>query len=294
MIRAIVFDLFDTLVDQNHHRLAPVEIDGRRYGATTPALHAQARDAFEVDLALGDFSDRMREVDRALRPETIDQGIELSTLDRFTALGTHLGVGEVLDFGQALTETHMGALYAACTVPEHHEAVLTALAVDHPLALCSNFSHAETARNVLRDAGFDRHLQAVVISEEVGIRKPRREIFDSVVEAIDCAPEELLHVGDNLDADVAGAAAVARRRCGSRVGCGIPMQRSRPTGGAPGLRDQRPDGPPGAGGAPVPEWWLTWAVDTDTSVCQWMEPGCTSWKSAISAWNAVPSSRCMS
>ena len=208
MIRAVAFDLFDTLVDQNHDRLRPIEVEGRRVGATTPAVHARAQEAFGVDLPILAFADRMREVDRALRTETVDQGIELSTLDRFTALGTHLGVGEVLAFAEALTLVHMGALYDACTVPDHHEAVLASLAVEYPLALCSNFTHAETARRVLADAGFDDHLAAVVISEEMGIRKPRAEIFEAMAAELGVAPSEILHVGDNLDADVSGADAL--------------------------------------------------------------------------------------
>lgn len=211
MIRGIVFDLFDTLVDQNHDRLQPVVFEGRRLGATTPALHACARDRFGTDLPVLEFADRMRAVDRELVKETVEQGIELSTLDRFVAFGTRLGQSDVLAFGQALTDVHMGVLYDACTVPEHHEAVLVSLAVDYPMALCSNFTHAETARAILRDANFEEHLTSVVISEELGIRKPRPEIFQAVVDALGCAPGELLHVGDNLRADVEGAAAVGLR-----------------------------------------------------------------------------------
>ena len=211
MIRGIVFDLFDTLVDQNHERLMPIEVEGRRVGATTPALHACARDRFGVDLPVLEFADRARDVDRALRVETIDQGIELSTLDRFTALGTHLGLPDVLAFARALTEVHMGALYEACTVPAHHENILVALGVEYPMALCSNFTHAETARAVLRDARFDAHLSSVVISEEMGIRKPRPEIFQAVIDELGLPPEELLHVGDNLVADVEGAARLGMR-----------------------------------------------------------------------------------
>lgn len=208
MIRGIVFDLFDTLVDQNHERLAPVEVDGRRFSATTPALHARARDEFAVDLTLADFAQRMRAVDETLRVETIDQGIELATLDRFTALATHLEVRDALPFAEALTEVHMGALFDACSTPSHHEAILASLAVNHRLALCSNFSHAETARRVLRRSGFDEHLSSVVISDEVGLRKPRSGIFEAVLGALEMEPSEVLHVGDDLRADVAGAAAL--------------------------------------------------------------------------------------
>lgn len=211
MIRAIAFDLFDTLVDQNHQHLMPVEVEGRKVGATTPALHAHALEQTGLTISLLDFADELREVDRSLRIDTIDQGIELATLDRFVALATHLGIDEVLELAAGLTEVHMGVLYDAVTVPAHHEAILTSLALDYQLAICSNFTHAPTARMILSDAGFDAHLGPVVISEEIGIRKPRGEIFEAVHTAMDLAPDEILHVGDNLEADVAGAAAAGMK-----------------------------------------------------------------------------------
>lgn len=211
MIRGIVFDLFDTLVDQNHHRLAPVEAEGRRVGATTPALHVRATEDFGVALSVSEFADRLDAVDRELRTETVDRGIELSTLDRFAALGARLELADALAFGEALTQVHMGVLREAVTVPSHHEAVLMALAIDYRIGICSNFTHAETARLVLREAAFEPHLSSIVISEEIGIRKPRVEIFEAVVDSMGMKPQEILHVGDNLQADVAGAAAAGMR-----------------------------------------------------------------------------------
>lgn len=208
MVRGIVFDLFDTLVDQNHAQLAAVTVDGRLVGATTPALHQRACAEFGIRLSTLDFADAMRAVDSELRVDTIDRGIELSTLDRFTALGSRLGLGDPIGFGDAMTGIHMGALRAAVSVPSHHKAVLIALACDYPMGICSNFTHAETARAVLKDATFDEHLSAVVISEEVGLRKPRPEIFQAVAKQLGLAPRDILHVGDNLKADVAGAKAV--------------------------------------------------------------------------------------
>jgi putative hydrolase of the HAD superfamily len=211
VIRGIAFDLFDTLVDQNHDRLLPTMVEGHRIGATTPALHAFATEEMGVSLSLLEFAQFLDRLDRELRVDTIDQDIELSSLDRFAALATRLEVSDVLQAAEALTNIHMGILHRAVTVPPHHEAVLASLAIDYSLALCSNFSHAATARAILEEAGFDEHLQTIVISEETGIRKPRREIFDQVVADIGVAPDEILHVGDKLRADVAGAAAAGMR-----------------------------------------------------------------------------------
>jgi FMN phosphatase YigB (HAD superfamily) len=214
VIRGIAFDLFDTLVDQNHERLAPLDLEGgRRVSATTPALHALATQEGDVSLSLLEFADLLRAVDEELRVDTLDRGIELASLDRFMAVATRLGCRDAMPLAKALTDVHMGMLHDAVTVPGHHEAILTALAVDYSLALCSNFSHAETARAVLRRARFDEHLSSVVISEEVGIRKPRGEIFEAVATSFGFAPGEILHVGDKLRADVAGAASIGMRTC---------------------------------------------------------------------------------
>ena len=47
-----------------------------------------------------------------------------------------------------------------------------------------------------------------MISEDVGIRKPRAEIFHATLRKLGVEPGEALHVGDRLEADVAGAAGV--------------------------------------------------------------------------------------
>lgn len=48
-------------------------------------------------------------------------------------------------------------------------------------------------------------LDAVVFSSQVGVRKPRREIFERALEELDVAADRALFVGDRLDADVRGA-----------------------------------------------------------------------------------------
>ena len=55
------------------------------------------------------------------------------------------------------------------------------------------------------------HLDTVVISEDHGFRKPRPEIFESVLDALDVAPADALHVGDSLRADVGGASELGMR-----------------------------------------------------------------------------------
>ncbi|MFO0690999.1 MAG: HAD family hydrolase [Myxococcota bacterium] len=211
MIRGIVFDLFDTLVDQNHRRLAPIEVSGRRVPATLPQLHAWARAEAGIGHDLPDFAARLEAVDAELRRDTIDVGVELPTRERFRVFAERLGCADPAEVAEGLTRVHMGALREAVSVPDHHEPVLMALARTHRLGLCSNFSDAGTARAVLEEAGFGPHLRSIVISEEIGLRKPRPEIFEAAASGLGLEPREILHVGDSLAADVAGASALGMK-----------------------------------------------------------------------------------
>jgi putative hydrolase of the HAD superfamily len=211
VIRGIVFDLFDTLVDQDHARLPVVRHEGRRLAASTPRLHEHATRVAGLELSLAAFAALQREVDESLRVETIDRGVELPTIRRFRILAARLSLDDTEELARVWTGIHMEMLREAVSVPVHHEAILAALAVDHRLGLCSNFSHGETARAILEQAGFDHHLSSIVVSDEIGIRKPRPEIFAAVVESLDLEPREILHVGDDLRADVGGAASAGMR-----------------------------------------------------------------------------------
>lgn len=201
-VRAIVFDLFDTLVDLALEELEPVYVDGELVSPTAPKLH-QVFDA-RRPIAFGDFVSALRDVDRMFRHERYREGREVPTLERFSALVGSLGAEDPA-LPSLLTEVHMAGLRKQVRFIPHHADVLKALRGDVQLALCSNFTHAETAETVLEDAGLRSLLHAVIISERVGWRKPRREIFEATLALLGAEPGEVMHVGDNLDVDVRGA-----------------------------------------------------------------------------------------
>jgi putative hydrolase of the HAD superfamily len=207
-IRAVVFDLFDTLVDLSMHGLPHVEIGGRSVPSTAGALHEVVAAHSDVDFER--FIAALTEVDREFRETRYAQGLELPSLERFEAVIDRLGI-DAPDLPRVLTETHMGMIRKQVSVPENHKRVLDDLARRVRLGLCSNFSHSAMALGLLDDCGFRAHLDALVISDAIGIRKPRAEIFEAVLAELGVAPGETLHVGDSLSADVGGAAPLGIR-----------------------------------------------------------------------------------
>jgi putative hydrolase of the HAD superfamily len=101
----------------------------------------------------------------------------------------------------------MDQMVKCVSVLDHHVPLLSELHTALKLGVCSNFTHTPAAVRVLEEAGLAPHLDAVVVSEEVGVRKPRKEIFDEALRRLGVSASEAVHVGDNLAADIGGAAA---------------------------------------------------------------------------------------
>jgi HAD superfamily hydrolase (TIGR01509 family) len=204
-VRAVSLDLFDTLVDIHMDRLPLVEIAGRRIPSTYGLLHDASVHRHALDFE--SFALALGKVDREFRDAMQRQQVEVATLERFRELGRRIGCADD-GLARTLTDVHMAELQKHVTTLAHHAEVLARLRGRVRLAVCSNFSHTETARAVLERAGLLEHLDGVVISMDLGVRKPRPEIFRAALQSLGAAPGETLHVGDDLAADVAGAYAV--------------------------------------------------------------------------------------
>jgi len=63
----------------------------------------------------------------------------------------------------------------------------------------------EAQRSRLKAGGIDRLFQALIVSDEVGVRKPSKEIFEMALGHLGVLREEVLFVGDSLTDDYEGA-----------------------------------------------------------------------------------------
>lgn len=71
------------------------------------------------------------------------------------------------------------------------------------VAVTNGFGDVQHER--LRRSGLDAHLAGVVVSDEVGVPKPQRPIFDAAFEVAGAPPRDRVAiVGDSLTSDIAG------------------------------------------------------------------------------------------
>ena len=207
---AVLFDLFDTLVLLDRSRLPEVHVNGKARRTTAGHLH-RAFQPFAPGLSLEDFVDALfwswQEAER-IRGESHR---EVTAPERFSMMFGRLGLGQGMvppEALQMLLATHMKELSKAVVFPEHHGDLLRSLAKSHKLAVVSNFDYTPMARHILEREAVADLFQTVVVSDEVGWRKPKPVIFELALSRMGTAPGDALFVGDRADIDVAGAQGV--------------------------------------------------------------------------------------
>ena len=204
---AVLFDLFDTLVHFDSERLPVVQVNGRTVRSSAGRLHVILRDhapavtleaCYDALRASWQEAERLRALDH--REVTAPQRMR-DMLRRLALDPERCPAG----FVEALLDAHRGALSEAADFPPHYGALLRALHGRYRLAVVSNFDYTPTAVGLLNGAGVAGLFDTIVVSDEVGWRKPRPEIFEQALARVGVAAGEALFVGDRADIDVVGA-----------------------------------------------------------------------------------------
>ena len=204
---AVLFDLFDTLVRFDRERMPEIQINGKTVRSSAGMLHAILRTHaphIELEACYEALSASWREAERL---RALDHR-EVTAPVRFAHFFQTLGLDEAAlppGFGLSLIDAHRGALGRAAEFPAHHGPLLRRLAERYRLAVVSNFDYTPTALDILERAGVTGLFGTIVVSDEVGWRKPRRDIFDAALSRLGVRAEESLFVGDRADMDVLGA-----------------------------------------------------------------------------------------
>ncbi len=116
--------------------------------------------------------------------------------------------GPVSDaFGRAL-ETSLPVLY-----PHLAQTVAALKRAGFRVGLVSNTGRTwgRYLRPIQDELGIGKYFDARVFSDEARVRKPDPRIFRRALDRLTLRPEEVVHVGDDVDADIAGAKGLGMR-----------------------------------------------------------------------------------
>jgi putative hydrolase of the HAD superfamily len=204
MLKAILFDMDDTLLDwsqrtadwaeyERHHLSRVLEHvnsnghsveDAETFFYTVRALASQSWVEASVSMLAPKYADA---IEQALH----QVGVPLGSFDHDTLLRAY----------------QWGMMDGVVAFPDATEVLPVLVAHGVQLGLITNASTPMWLRDIeLEAVGLLAHFTACRISAvDVGYLKPHPFIFQHALERLDLAPNEVVFVGDNPEADVVGA-----------------------------------------------------------------------------------------
>jgi HAD superfamily hydrolase (TIGR01509 family) len=115
-------------------------------------------------------------------------------------------------FTDALLETSIYTAKTLAPEPGMPEALAALRGLGLRVACVSNaFMGAGVLSRILDERGLGRYNELTISSAELGYRKPHPRIYEEALKAMDAGGEEAVFVGDRLDADIDGPAALGMR-----------------------------------------------------------------------------------
>lgn len=199
-IRAITFDFWNTLFRNVNSVQRDVFRRERIVEATgaTPEAVEQAYRAMIVEFSRSHIKDQ-----RTLTPE---DGVRL--------VCEHLGVALSRETAAALTHDFATAILQF--PPEPVEGALDAVREARNffrvgLISDTGLSPGRSLRILLEEFGFIPYFDVLTFSDEVGVAKPQRPMYETTAAKLCVHPDQLLHIGDLEPTDIVGAKSVGAK-----------------------------------------------------------------------------------
>ena len=106
--------------------------------------------------------------------------------------------------GQAVDD-YFAAFYDRVNIIPDTLETLSILKKKYSLGLLSNFTHAPAAREILSRTGLASCFDTILISGELGYRKPHSFAFEELSKGLSVEKEKILYTGDDPEPDIHGA-----------------------------------------------------------------------------------------
>ena len=193
MVRAVLFDLDDTLFDHRHCARSALEGVRRLHtcfdrfdDARLEAAHAQILEELHLDVLAGRLD------------------IDSARIERFRRLYGRAGIEADTPLAARAAAMYRDQ-YILARTPVQGAIPLLAAVREHAQVVIVSNNLLEEQQAKLRHCGLDRYVDVLVVSGEVGASKPDPRIFTTALHRADVAASEAVMVGDSWANDIEGA-----------------------------------------------------------------------------------------
>jgi putative hydrolase of the HAD superfamily len=195
-IKAIGFDFFNTLMTIDPGAL------GESWQRLTGSLE---NSGLRVDP--DPFRKAYREAAMRFVTESKSSGKE--THNRYWISAALTALGQEVDPDDAVISNAVKAYFSTffdyCRLIPKTLEMLRQLEGKYRLGILSNFTHGPAVERLLDQLGLTPFFETVLVSGEIGYRKPHPLVFEMLVKNLGFERQQILYVGDSLDPDVLGA-----------------------------------------------------------------------------------------
>ena len=192
MIRAVLFDLDDTLFDHRRSARAALTELHRIHGRGTDLdaferHHTTFLEVMHVEVLAGRI------------------GLDEARRERFRRVFAAFGIGLSDADIEAVASVYRAGYMSARRALEGAADLLVAVRRYARIGIVTN-NLLEEQRDKLDYCGLAACVDVLIASEDVGVSKPERGIFEIALERMDVRPAEAVMVGDSWANDIVGAA----------------------------------------------------------------------------------------
>ena len=195
-IKAIAFDLFNTLITVEPHGLGE---------ALTRLVRSLKKSGFRLEYE--PFKQAHRKAALKFLEKTRKDGRETHNSFWISEALRTLGYDVPPDDSRiALAiEAYFSAFLDLCHLIPGTGEMLHTLGNRYRLGLLSNFTHAPAAEKIIEHVGLNQSFHTVLISGELGFRKPHPFVFQQLIDRLGFEKNQILYVGDDPETDITGA-----------------------------------------------------------------------------------------
>ncbi len=197
MVKAITFDCWDTLLDDDASRTKKRKEYFRQIFNENgfPMTEAEIDELFlkEATLFQNHIVEHRKTQNSEMRVKTI---VELAHVDIPAS-----EMGKMADYCDRIAFEYRPPVVTGV------KDVLEVLTKSYKLAvICNTGWHSGgTVRQLLEEYNFTIYFSHLTFSDEAGIAKPHKQIFEYTLDKLNCRTEDAVHIGDSEYSDIVGA-----------------------------------------------------------------------------------------
>jgi putative hydrolase of the HAD superfamily len=210
-LKGLLFDFDDTLVDWSGVRLSWREIEAARLSRVTDYLYRESRIySVNTDRLLEAYLQKTREAWAEARTSLRAPHMPNILMSSLKALGVAVNR---LDADELIRAYDWNVVPGTVVFPDVPPLLKVLRSAGIKLGIVTNASQPMSMRDaeLVAHGLIDYFPDCRLAAADVGYLKPHARIFNCALDQIGTTPEETVFIGDNPEADIAGANAIGMR-----------------------------------------------------------------------------------